>query len=134
MAVLNQFSELKPCMSENFNIPDHFSLQTPLMSHQQSEFPENYTQNNLLSNFHSADSLITANEDVFHENNQRQAREQSTSISQNISCSASTIEFEGDTDKRRKNRLGRGKKAKAMRKRRAKQRKLFMLEPKRTSY
>ncbi|KAK3218242.1 hypothetical protein Dsin_012212 [Dipteronia sinensis] len=112
MAVLNQFSELKPCMSENFNIPDHFSLQTPLMSHQQSEFPETYTHNNLLCNFHSADSLITANEDVFHENNQRQVREQSTSISQNISCSASTIEFEGDTDKRRKNRFGRGKKGK----------------------
>ncbi|KAL5809884.1 hypothetical protein ACOSQ3_026583 [Xanthoceras sorbifolium] len=109
--------------------------------HQQSDFPANYhthNNNNLPSSFHSDDSLMitttttaatttvpvaaqtrTANEEdvFFHESKQREevTREQpTTSISQNISCSASTTEFEGDTNKKRtKNKLGRGKKARS---------------------
>ncbi|XP_031280897.1 transcription factor bHLH75-like [Pistacia vera] len=116
MEMFKQFAELKPSMLDNFNIPN-FSLETPLV-HQQLEFPANCNHNNLFTNFHTAESLITmpvvqnitANLDVFHENKQREAPEQSTSISKNISTSASTAGFEGDTNRKRKNRLGKGKK------------------------
>ncbi|XP_044506002.1 transcription factor BEE 3-like isoform X2 [Mangifera indica] len=114
MEMLNQFAVL-----ENFNIPN-FSVETPL-AHQQFEFPENCNYNNLSSNFHSAEGLIalpvvhniTANEDAFHEHKQRDAPEQSTSNSKNISTSASTAGFEGDTNRKRKNRLAKGKKVRS---------------------
>ncbi|XP_044468851.1 transcription factor bHLH75-like [Mangifera indica] len=116
MEMLKQFAELKPSMLENFNIPN-FSSETPL-ANQQLQFLENCNHSNLFSNFHTATSLITqpivqnitANEDVFHENKLTEEPEQSNTISKNISTSASTAGFEGDTDRKRKNRSTKGKK------------------------
>ncbi|KAJ4707091.1 Transcription factor [Melia azedarach] len=119
LEMLKQFAELKPSMLQNFNLPFPQSpLETPL-PHQQAEFPGSCTHNSCFSSFQS-DSLIaavpgihtiTGNGSVSYESKKREVAEQSTSFSKNISSSASTSEFQGDTNKNRKNRSGKGKKA-----------------------
>ncbi|KAL1066363.1 hypothetical protein V6Z11_D12G057400 [Gossypium hirsutum] len=102
-----QCSELNSTPMENFTIAD-FSLQT-LLAHQLPEFPPILSFTVLAGGSPTA----TADEHVSLQTNKRKATEQSTCKSQIISPAASTTEFEGNTNTRKKNiRLGKGKKAK----------------------
>ncbi|OMP04759.1 hypothetical protein COLO4_09334 [Corchorus olitorius] len=113
MEMTKQPSELNSTLLENFSIAD-FSLET-LLAHQLPEFPAISTHDNLSSTV-LAGSLtaipmaqtVMVDEDVFVESKKRKAMEQSTSISPAVSTSG----FEGYTNIRKKNRLGKGKKGK----------------------
>ncbi|XP_022759934.1 transcription factor bHLH75-like [Durio zibethinus] len=114
MEMTKQSSELNSSLLENFSTAD-FSLET-LLAHQLPEFPASCTYNNLSSTV-PAGSLgaiptahtVTVDEDVFVESKKRKANEQSTSNCQSISPAVSTTEFGGDSNIRKKNRLGKGK-------------------------
>ncbi|XP_012436700.1 transcription factor BEE 3 [Gossypium raimondii] len=102
-----QCSELNSTPMENFTIAD-LSLQT-LLAHQLPEFPPILSFTVLAGGSPTA----TADEHVSLQTNKRKATEQSTCKSQIISPAASTTEFEGNTNTRKKNiTLGKGKKAK----------------------
>ncbi|XVF20799.1 hypothetical protein REPUB_Repub12eG0034100 [Reevesia pubescens] len=121
MEMTKQPSELNSTLLENFSIAD-FSLET-LLAHQLPEFPASCNHNNL-SSIVLGGSLtaiptahaVSEDEDVFVESKKRKAMEQSTSNYHNISPAVSTTEFGGDTNIRKKNRLGKGKKGKTNKK------------------
>ncbi|XWS30712.1 hypothetical protein CRYUN_Cryun23aG0011700 [Craigia yunnanensis] len=118
MEMTKQSSEMNSTLLENFSISD-FSLET-LLARQLPELPASCTHNDLSSNVLTSSltaiptaHTVTVDEDVFVESKKRKAMEQSTSNYQNISPAVSTTEFGGNTNIRKKNRLGKGKKAKS---------------------
>lgn len=92
-----QCSEMNSTPMENLTIADS-SLQT-LLAHQLPEFPPILSCTVLAGGSPTA----TADEHVSLQTNKRKATEQSTCKSQIISPAASTTEFEGSTNTRKKN-------------------------------